>query len=95
MWIRLDEAEIQEILQSIRAGPLANKFREPADPDASVFIAAVATNDELEVDEDTVVSRGDDGAFVMSWTWVSNADAGFNNRDDDDEEEETASSLGI
>ncbi len=33
---------------------------------------------ELEVDDDAVVSLGDDaGAYVQAWVWVSNSDAGL------------------
>jgi len=36
------------------------------------YIAAVEENDELEVDDcDVSVSRGEFGAFVQTWTWVS------------------------
>jgi len=43
------------------------------EPDAidQVMIEAVNTNDELEVDDNAIVSWGDDpGAFVQTWTWV-------------------------
>jgi hypothetical protein len=45
-------------------------------PDTEAFAAAVQTSDELEVDGDTVISRGDDGAFVMAWVYVTNEEAG-------------------
>lgn len=31
---------------------------------------------QCEIDEDAVVSRGDDGAYVMAWLWVSDDDQG-------------------
>lgn len=38
------------------------------------YIDAVATSDELEVnDHNVTISRGDDGAFVQTWTWVPNS----------------------
>jgi hypothetical protein len=88
MWIRLEKDQLDLILKSIPEGPLAAKLREPAHPDTEAFAAAVKTNDDLEVDPDTIISRGDEGAFVMSWTWVSNEEAGFPSPDDDDEADE-------
>lgn len=32
---------------------------------------------ECEVDESTVVSASDEGAYVMAWVWVSNENAGI------------------
>lgn len=85
MWVRLEDEEINQILRLIPAGPLADKLRENPHPDTSAFVGAVETDDELEVDPDAVISRGDDGAFVMSWSWVSNEQAGFPPFEDDDE----------
>lgn len=27
-------------------------------------------SDDIEIDDNAVVSRGDDGAFVQAWVWV-------------------------
>ncbi|MBY5353686.1 hypothetical protein HFO94_09080 [Rhizobium leguminosarum] len=87
MWIRLEKNELDLILKSIPEGPLAEKLRKPVDPDTAAFAAAVQTSDDLEVDLDTIISRGeDDGAFVMTWTWVSNEGAGLSPSNDDGEE---------
>lgn len=41
--------------------------------EASYRAAAQAeVTDELEVDDNAVVSIGDDGAFVMAWVWIEN-----------------------
>lgn len=86
MWIRLEKDELDLILKSIPEGPLAEKLRKPVDPDTAAFAAAVQTSDDLEVDLDTIISRGDDdGAFVMTWTWVSNERAGLSLSNDDGE----------
>ncbi|MEX2695813.1 hypothetical protein [Rhizobium mongolense] len=85
MWVRLEDEEINLILRSIPAGPLADKLREKPHPDTSAFVGAVETDDELEVDPDAVISRGDDGAFVMSWSWVCNEQAGITQPDTNDE----------
>jgi len=46
--------------------------------EGDLFHAAArrTANDEFEVDDCAVVSRGDGGAWVSSWTWVSNESAG-------------------
>ncbi|WP_312403771.1 hypothetical protein [Rhizobium sp.] len=77
MWVRLEKSEIDLILQTLPEGSLSEKLRAPLDPDTAAFLAAVETDDDLEVDDDAIISRGDDGAFVMSWSWVSNEMAGL------------------
>lgn len=37
---------------------------------------------ELEVDVLTVISDGEEGAYVMAWVWVSREDAGLYSEDD-------------
>lgn len=86
MWIRLEEDEINQIVAVLPVGELSSNLLAPPHPDASAFIQAVETDDALEVDGDAVISRGDEGAFVMAWTWVSNEQAGINLDPEDDEE---------
>lgn len=76
MWINLTAEEISLILTFMPDSSVAKKLRAPVDPDDQAFLNAVETSDDLEVDPDAVVSRSEDGAFVMSWIWVSNVDAG-------------------
>ncbi|TZG36576.1 hypothetical protein [Agrobacterium sp. B1(2019)] len=76
MWINLNAEEISLILTFMPDSSVAKKLRAPVDPDDQAFLNAVETSDDLEVDPDAVVSRSEDGAFVMSWIWVSNVDAG-------------------
>lgn len=55
------------------------------------FRDAVDTSDELECDDGAIVSQGDDGAFVMTWSYVTNEAAGIETPDEDeDAEQETA-----
>ena len=47
-------------------------------PQAEAYRAAVCRTDELEVDDDAIVSMGTDpGAFVAAWVWVTNEEAGI------------------
>jgi hypothetical protein len=91
MWLRLETLELEQIVTSLRVSlndnqdednrraiyNLIEKINETPDPDTHSFASAVETNDNLEVDGDVVISRGDEGAFVMSWSWVSNEAAGI------------------
>jgi hypothetical protein len=61
------------------AQALLDKIREAkvVDPVDALYRAAVKTSDDLEVDDDAIVSTGaDPGAWVHAWVWVSNEDAG-------------------
>ena len=50
--------------------------------------AEVSINDDLEVDEYALISRGDDGYWVSAWVWVSQ------NEDDKDDEGKTCDCCG-
>jgi len=39
--------------------------------------ALVAGGDDVEVDDSTTLSEGEGGAWVLSWLWVSNEEAGI------------------
>ena len=56
-------------------------YRAP-DANDQRFRNAVNTNNELEMDDDAVTSVGGDGAFVMTWTFVSNEAAGVTDDED-------------
>ena len=48
---------------------------------------ADGSNDDVEIDGDAVVSRGDDGAFVAAWVHIRFSEvAGFEDYDSDDDE---------
>ena len=99
MWLRLDDndaaflvdllnRELKERLHIDDTGVqklqvIFDRLNEEPDPDLSAFIGAVDTSDDLEVDADAVISRSDEGAFVMSWSWVSNEQAGIEDNDDE------------
>lgn len=74
---------------------LANKIlQHEAEAGNSVDAAyrnAVETSDELEVDEDAIVSAGaDPGAWVHAWVWVTREQAGIEPEEADEEEEDDA-----
>lgn len=60
---------------------------------AAIAAAQEAADDECEVDDVTITSRGDDeqGCFVLAWVWVSRDDMALGEPlDEEDEEEEEA-----
>lgn len=46
--------------------------------------AEVSINDELEVDDYALISRGDDGYWVSAWVWVSQNEDDENDEDDNE-----------
>lgn len=85
MWIRLNKREISLILKSIPKGKLATILKASPHPNTKAYADAVPTNDELEVDSDTLISPGENGAYVMSWVWIYDYQAGLNNDSKDDD----------
>jgi hypothetical protein len=67
---------------------------EPDDrssPERDAYRNAVETSDELEVDDDAIVSMGaDPGAWVHAWVWVTNERAGI----EEDEDENVCRTCG-
>ncbi|WP_266032393.1 hypothetical protein [Brucella intermedia] len=71
---------------------LANKIiareAEAGDPIDAAYRNAVETNDDLEVDEDAIVTHGADaGAWVHAWVWVTDEKAGIEPEEEGEETE--------
>lgn len=86
MWINLDDKEVEVVLHALssekKTKPVAERIKEMvADRKNATYEkyrSAVEASDNLDVDGDAVVSKGDDpGAYVMCWTWVSDTQAGI------------------
>lgn len=43
---------------------------EQTDDDLRRAARATYGSDDIEIDDNAIVSRGDDGAFVAAWVWV-------------------------
>jgi len=102
MWLRLEDQELALIDAALRsargdqpedpdaialADRIAAKIAEGKEPWRADYINAVETDDELEVDDDAIVSEGGDpGAWVMAWVWITDAQAGHEEEDEDDDE---------
>lgn len=83
--ISLDAAAIDTLCESLNRGGLSGaetrtifgNLQLAEQPHLNAYRQAVETSDELEVDENAIVSDSDDGAFVMAWVWVTNEEAGI------------------
>ena len=54
---------------------------EQTDDDLRRAARATYGSDDIEIDDNAVVSRGDDGAFVAAWVWVR-----FEDEDEDEDD---------
>ena len=70
---------------SLHSPPLsfAECVRQHAAPEDDPYVAAARksplvldTECNVEIDERTVTSQGDGGAWVMAWLWVADEEAG-------------------
>lgn len=93
MWINISDDEARTILQRCEGDHVAARVQHyidiASDPDAAKYHEAAsmryARDGELEIDEDCIVSKGDDpGAYVMMWRWVCADEAGVETDDDED-----------
>jgi hypothetical protein len=95
MWINVDQDEAlviagrmaethPDLAERIHAG-LADLTNADAEALRLQAEGQYAT-DDCEIDDGATVSRGDLGAFVMAWVYVSFEDAGLHAEEDEDEE---------
>ena len=74
----LDKVEGASALAARLRVRLAELADEGVQARWDAYRAGVDADDELEVDDDALVSEGDDnGAFVLTWTWVTKTAAGI------------------
>ncbi len=81
MWVELSNAEIDLIIDALGEGPLADRLRERPHRHTGAFTRAAeekaAGNDEkLIIEASGIIERHDFGAYVMTWIWVSDEQAG-------------------
>lgn len=60
---------------------------EQSDDDLRQAARAAYGSDDIEIDDNAIVSRGDDGAFVAAWVWVPFAEDEDSDEDDDSDDE--------
>lgn len=93
MWVQLSPEHVERARAALAtihpdiAERLHHYQELEKDPLTALFRAASVDDGDdgtLEFDDDAVVSISDDGgAYVMSWSWVSNADAGIGPEEED------------
>lgn len=79
MWIEIDLTQVEARGMDYIRERIAH-YTDLEDENAQKYRdAATVTDGEIEVDEDAVVSvsEEDGGAYVMSWQWVSDEEAGL------------------
>ncbi|SCW95359.1 hypothetical protein [Ancylobacter rudongensis] len=95
MWINLTDQErglISVCLNALtvpEAKALIARLNEPADPTDGTFVERAredyefGSDGDVDIDDTPVVSRSENGAYVMMWGWVSNEDAGLDDESED------------
>jgi hypothetical protein len=78
---------------AVSIGTVLDTLSEAQSETEQAYVAAAqgkASDGNLEVDSNAIASTGcDDGAYVLAWVWVSNAEAGVKPEDDDEGESHT------
>jgi len=92
LWLQLDALEAEHLFKAIEASPdpilreirtkmeigLSNVGSDSAFRDAVIEkYAGRLTDGDVDFQPDGLVSKSDEGAYVMAFLWVSNADAGI------------------
>jgi len=84
MWISLEADLFREAVISGQKDVAIHMVLEamaktaPGPNDKAYRDAVAVSEGELEVDDDAVVSLSDDdGAYVQTWTWISDVEAGL------------------
>ncbi|MEQ1950892.1 hypothetical protein [Mesorhizobium sp. CN2-181] len=100
MWIHFDDKELELLKKALNRSKIYGDSDETdavialqlriskqavEDPIDAQYRNAVETSDELEVDDDAIVSISNDpGAWVHAWIWVTNEEAGISDPDEED-----------
>lgn len=78
MWIELDNEEVAVVLDRVERPSIVEKLKPHRHPDAAAFRkAADFSSDYVHVHDDAPIERTRNGAYVMTWLWVPNEQAGF------------------
>lgn len=86
MWVELDNEEVAVVLDRVDRPSILEKLRPHQHPDAAAFRrAADCWSDYVHVHDDSPIERTRNGAYVMTWLWVANEQAGFPKLNDFDD----------
>lgn len=80
MWIELDETEVAVVLAAVDDPSIVEKLTpKPRHPYAEHFIDATNCYSHDNPIDDAPIMLDKDGAYVLTWVWVYNSDAGVPN----------------
>jgi hypothetical protein len=79
MWVELTDAEVATILAAVQDHSVVNKLCARPDQGTGAFVKAAERDDlpNVYVDDFGVVQRGEFGAYVMCWRWITEKEAGL------------------
>ncbi len=97
MWVQVNDEQAKKIMEALRNAhefelalvfDTKTKAAVAEDINAEVYREAAckvwAYNDDCEIDEDAIVSKGSDaGAFVHAWVWVTDEEAEIEEEEDE------------
>lgn len=95
MWVALNDTLLGRVRLALAGTPeVLEEFDDAVWPagtsidDDAAFVAVAAreyTDEDVVIDQDAVVSRADEGAYVMAWVWVTNDEAGIQESDEEED----------
>ncbi|WP_430245039.1 hypothetical protein [Neorhizobium sp. DAR64861/K0K2] len=86
MWVELDKEEVAGVLDRVDHRSIVGKLKALPLADAAAFRrAADCFSDFVHVHDDAPIERTRNGAYVMTWLWVPNEQAGFPRLNDFDD----------
>ncbi|MFS2150812.1 hypothetical protein [Rhizobium sp. Rhizsp42] len=79
MWVNLDNSEVASIVAALGEGTAVDKLLARPHKGTGEFVAAAErkAGAQIAVEDDGIIDRCPLGAYVMSWMWVSEQDAGL------------------
>ena len=72
--IYTDDAEYADRVRTIREWATSQSLASPALIEEARALYAHESGDDIEVDEEALTSRSDDGTWVAGWLWVADSD---------------------
>lgn len=76
MWVNLNDAEVAAVVAAMRKGSVVDKLCARPVLGSGAFLEVAKRNQDISVDESGTIIRGELGAYVMCWQWVSEKETG-------------------
>jgi hypothetical protein len=80
MWVELESAEVDQIVEALGPGRLVEKLTARPHHQTGAFVKAAAKkvaahSEDVMIERCGIIERGDFGAWVMAWLWVTEKEA--------------------